>query len=285
MSGKKMKQAFLYLTIDDSPQNLEVFTELSKGVEEFGDAYLLFHAEQGVPDTIKDYKNYTFTYETLHAMNYKMVNDTLVPYNVHFPILRFWHDNPQYDYYWVIEDDVRFNGDWHDFFDAYKDVHSDLLACHIRRFKEEPEWLFWLLEHPTKEIPESDQVRSFNPISRLSNAGLQCVHEAHIDGWEGHFETLIATTLDVNGLKVTDFGGDNEFSAPGFGYKYYTEAPPSLNGSLLRAGTMRYRPLYLNMLNKHKNKLYHPVKLPAARNKHYRKKVKRAFEKIFTSIF
>lgn len=51
-------------------------------------------------------------------------------YNDMDMVYEFYKQYNNYDYYWVIEDDVFFTGYWNILFDFYKDYNIDLLACH-----------------------------------------------------------------------------------------------------------------------------------------------------------
>ncbi len=63
-----------------------------------------------------------------------------MPGHVGFPVLQFFCDNRDFDYYWAIECDVRFSGDWFFFFHSFKEANHDFLACHIRDYVDEPDW-------------------------------------------------------------------------------------------------------------------------------------------------
>jgi len=175
----------------------------------------------------------------------------------HFPLLQFFHDNPDFDYYWLIEYDVRFAGDWHFFFDYFKNTNEDFLTCHIRRYADEPGWAWWSLHHPHKSIPLSERLSSFSPIYRLSNASLSFLHQSLSDGWCGHCEVLLPTLLHHNGFTIMDIGGKGTFTPPSMKDKFYT-AQFNSNGAL-ECGTMRCQPSFWRV-GQEKNKLYHPVK-------------------------
>ena len=82
------------------------------------DVYVLYHQQGDVPEEIKSYPYMAFTSEILHGMGYQPIAATIVPGSNHFPLLKFYLENPGYDYYWVVEDDVFFTGEW-----------TDLLKC------------------------------------------------------------------------------------------------------------------------------------------------------------
>ena len=55
------------------------------------------------------------------------------------PLLHFFRSYPDYDYYWVVEYDVRFSGDWREFFEELDESQSDLLCTTLTRGSELPE--------------------------------------------------------------------------------------------------------------------------------------------------
>jgi hypothetical protein len=173
-------------------------------------------------------------------------------------VLQFFRDNPEFDYYWAIEYDVRFSGDWFFFFDSFKEANHDFFACHLRYHADEPDWPRWSLDHPRHSIALGERLRCFNPMFRLSNRALSFLHVSLLDGWRGHNEVLFPTLLHHNGFAIADMGGNGQFTPPEVRENFYTESEATSIG-LLDSGTMRYRPSFLRV-GPEKNKLYHPVK-------------------------
>ncbi|MFL6597452.1 MAG: DUF3405 domain-containing protein [Chthoniobacterales bacterium] len=100
-----------------------------------------------VPSQIQQYGTGIANAEPLPVLGRKsvkaelfMIGPTLVPGHVGFPVLQFFCDNRDFDYYWAIECDVRFSGDWFFFFHSFKEANHDFLACHIRDYVDEPDW-------------------------------------------------------------------------------------------------------------------------------------------------
>jgi hypothetical protein len=169
----------------------------------------------------------------------------------HFPILDFFLQHREYDFYWVVEYDVRYTGDWRTLLDFYEKCDHDFITSHVRRFDQEPGWEDWeSLRHPTKAIPREQRLRCFNVIHRLSNRALKFMHESQVDGWEGFTEVLLPTLLSQGEFKLLDFG-HAVYTARGF-----------RNGRLSIFGTLRYRPSRTKP-GRQTNKLYHPVKPPS----------------------
>ncbi len=93
------------------------YREMFDSTKNLGDILLLYLLDKGNPYTETEGVNiFTFNDEVLTALNYFPLGFTLVPGSNHFPLLKFYLFHPNYDYYWCIEEDVDFSGDWRSFF-------------------------------------------------------------------------------------------------------------------------------------------------------------------------
>ncbi|WP_209332807.1 DUF3405 domain-containing protein [Lunatimonas salinarum] len=256
-----ISQAYLILANKSSLQLIEKYKLIFEHTKNLGDTLLLYHLDKASPKFKEEgVEVFNFTDEVLSSLNYFPLGFTLVPGSNHFPLLKFYLSHPNYDYYWCIEDDVDFSGDWSAFFEEFSSVDADFISSHIRRYQDEPEWPWWsALAHPYFVIPQEQRIRSFNPIYRISRAGLELLHKALSSKWCGHHEVLIPTLLYESGLSISDFGGMGEFVPDGFENRFYLENTPNPKG-ILSDGTMRWRPVFEKIGNL-ENKLYHPVKL------------------------
>ena len=171
------------------------------------------------------------------------------PLNVHFPVLYFFLNNQGYDYYWLVEYDVRFSGSWKYFFNSFQDVDADLITSRMWKYSDNPSWCWWkCIWHPRHFIPLEERLSSFNPVYRISNRALQHLHNSHGDGWVGHYEVVVPTLLQNSGFKLVGIGGAERFVPPDQKDKFYTPK------------TFRWRPVFKAVTGK-VNKLYHPVKV------------------------
>ncbi|HKJ40818.1 MAG TPA: hypothetical protein VKA27_01945, partial [Sunxiuqinia sp.] len=163
-----------------------------------------------------------------------------------------------YDYYWCVEDDVRFSGDWRVLFKAFESIDSDFISSYIRTSNQEPHWPWWhALANPYQVIDFKDRVKSFNPIYRISKAALSFIHDALLSGWCGHHEILFPTLLFEAGFDVADFGGTGKFVRKGFENKFYFEQISK--GST--TGTFRWRPVFTKFVLKKTNYIIQSKKL------------------------
>jgi len=258
-----MNQVFLFLTNNPSLAIVTSFYKLRTEVTDLGDAFLLFHNNTDTIPSILSNLNckYLFTDKILENLDYIPIFDSLLPGSNHFPLLDFYLRNPSYDYYWFIEDDVKFNGDWYSFFHFFNSFYEfHFLSSHIKTFNEEPKWHWWhTLKHPNKYIPDYARIRYFNPIYRISREALKFIHSLLNEKWQAHHEVLFATFLYREGYKIMDFGGTGNFVLNGHENKFYESNIPNEFGDLA-TGSMRYRPV-LDLTEINRNLLYHPVKL------------------------
>jgi hypothetical protein len=172
--------------------------------------------------------------------------------------LDFYLENPDYEYYWVMEYDVRFTGNWNEMFGHFDKSLADLLGTTMQRLPDMPDWYWWSsLKTPWGgALDGHEYVRGFFPFVRLSNRALKVLDEKYRAGWCGHFEVTIPTILDYFGLELEDFGGDGEFVASGNTDRFYTNNPHNPD---LTPGTFVFRPS-MNVPGDEKNKLWHPIK-------------------------
>lgn len=68
--------------------------------------------------------------------------------------MRFYQEQPDYDRYWIIENDVRFGGDWSSLFEELAASEADLLCTTVQTHADNPDWAHWhTLTTAGEEIP------------------------------------------------------------------------------------------------------------------------------------
>lgn len=244
-----MKQAVLYLTTKSNEWTLSSFHALEQSLQGMADVYFAYHQQGDVlPVSLQNIENlFVFTSDVLKELGYTPIErGKLVPGSNHFPLLKFYKENQGYDYYWLVEDDVRFSGEWKDFFGSFASCTSDFLSSVIETKAENPTWYWWTsLKTGNEVIAEEKLLKSFNPIYRLSSQALVCI-DAHLRiGWMGHYEVLLPTLLYNKGFLLEDFGGEGAFVCPENKAKFYNDT------------SMRIAPV---LPDDRKSYLFHPVK-------------------------
>ena len=176
-----MKQAILFLSNKSNDWTLRAFRTLEQSMQMNADVYFVYH-QQGdeLPVSLQTIQNlFPFTSSILQNLGYTPIEEgRLVPGSNHFPLLKFFKEHQEYDYYWMVEDDVRFSGDWKVFFNNFSTNHADFLASIIESKKENPNWFWWsYLKTENENVSEEQLLKSFNPIYRLSHQALLCIDE------------------------------------------------------------------------------------------------------------
>jgi hypothetical protein len=164
-------------------------------------------------------------------------------HNPEYPVMLFYLQNREFDYYYSIEYDVSFNGDWSDFFKACEDSTADFLACNLRDKATNDIAIenYWDLIN--FECEEEQKFAAFGAIQRYSNEMLRIYDKFLRNGLFGYYEITMPTIAKIANLEVKDFLEVDK---------------------LYHIGTMgcMVHPYIENMLmsGKYENCLFHPVK-------------------------
>lgn len=209
---------------------------------------------------ISQLPRYEFDLKSVSELGLKFFRRSkLQPGNVHFPLIQYSRSHPS-EYYWFIEHDVRFTGDWQLIFDYFKLSNADYITSYLTRYKDHPRWTWWnALSHPTEKVSNSQKIRSFNPIFRISHRALKYIESKQKQGWVGHQELLIPTLLHGAGFSLRDIGGSGAFVEPQDRNRFYYDPGPDPVRDFRATGSIRWQPPYRVAWHKPKNKLYHPV--------------------------
>ncbi|MCD7936837.1 MAG: glycosyltransferase [Tannerellaceae bacterium] len=252
---------YLYVCHFVNDHIIESYNRIRTAVGKEGKVFFLLHKEEeeeiSVPD---EWDYYIFSYETINKLNYHSISESLIPGSNHFAVLQFYKEYPEYDYYWVIEYDVDFTGNWTVFLNAFHDIPADLLSSHIQRYEQSPGWPWWNTLYLKDYSLSTDQlVRSFNPVYRLSVCALTLLDEVLQQHNCGHHEVFIPTLLAYHGYTLVDFGGKGEFVLPGYEERFYLAEDKQRE--VLPEGTMCFRPVFKEIRTYNlQDKLFHPYK-------------------------
>jgi hypothetical protein len=260
-------QAVLFATHVWSEPICSRFIKLRDELDSSADVYLLL--DESNAEVTENWRKalgansakqiFSFTLNSLLLLGFPTFKaNTLVPGSAHFPVLLFAQEKT-YTYYWIVEYDVQFMGNWKELLDNFNEQPHDLLCSHITIFPDIPNWPWWRsLEIPKRlygqiNLSAKTFLKGFFPIYRISKAGIMCVLEAHRNGWTGHYETLVPSALSNSGLLVEDFNSLGRFYSPG-GIAQGEGALP--------LSSLRWQPnIRLSELTDHDTKLlFHPIK-------------------------
>ena len=145
-------------------------------------------------------------------------NRNIIWFFAHFRMLNYYMKNPNYDYYWFFDDDVKVEN-WDLFFDGTDKDDSDFLAYII--FKESnvnsqknipviddrtTSKSLWFDRFPGDGdiLPENinEKFGSFFPTNRFSNRAMKKLLEIHKEGLYGYSEGFVPTMLNKHGYKL-----------------------------------------------------------------------------------
>lgn len=254
------KNALLFLTNKHDIEILATFSEIKLQTNQKLASFLVYHQlDNFIPQSLLRRDPIIICDRILTELSYTPLFNKLIPGSNHFAVLSFYRQNPTYDYYWYIEDDVRFNGDWNCFFDNFIHNKADFLTSHIRHQVDEPNWFWWNFIRFKGITPTSMKlVASFNPIFRISRDALTFIDECLSKGWSGHHEVVLPTLLVAGGYQVEDFGGDGSYVPLGRENCFYHNTFILDDNDSL--SSMRFRPV-IKPEEMTCEILYHPVKL------------------------
>lgn len=191
------------------------FERLRRETAPLAECFLLLQDDGG--DVVRNWRGYlatigapdalvTFNDLTLPAeLGHRYFGMQRVMANTHFPLLQFARSR-RYAYYWQVEFDVEYRGSWHDFFAAYTQTDASLLAMHFHTFVDWPEWCWWpsLTLPPGIDLLGDKLYKCFLPVMRLSRAAVDTIEQSHRQGWMGHFEAVLPTSLLLAGHRLED---------------------------------------------------------------------------------
>jgi len=257
-----MKTVVLFVSHFINENYLKRYFKLVNDLADLYDVYWLFQTDNGISDEPLRKQGVCvegFTIEDLNTLNYSPIDEYFYG-SEHFLDEIFFHHHPEYDFYWLIEYDVVFTGNWRVLFDAFHYNKADFLSSHITFYDDCKDWRWWSsLSFNKKDKIESHKwVKSFNPIHRYSRSSLEFLDTyLQREGNSGFSETLPVTGLYNNGFSIIDFGGTGRFVPSGYKNRFYRQSDENSNE------TMRWRPEFsleeiesIGLINK----LFHPVK-------------------------
>ena len=145
-------------------------------------------------------------------------NRNITWFYAHLRMLNFYISNPNYDYYWFFDDDIKMDN-WSKFFDGVDKDDSDFLAYFCFKNKgvlsqpnihETDERMFskdqWFFRFPGHGdvLPNNikDYFGSFFPTTRFSNKALKQLLEDNNNKFHAYHEGFVPTMLNHHGMKL-----------------------------------------------------------------------------------
>jgi hypothetical protein len=167
-------------------------------------------------------------------------------YNSEYPVMFFYNSCPHYKYYWSVEYDTVYNGDWFEFFKYFIKVKSDLLGTWTNKHPDNTYYPWWWDMYSIK-IADEKKLSYFGCLQRYSNKLLENVNIELLNGFHSFCEQTIPTICNLYDLKHNTI---NEFGREFF------------NPFTLQGATQEGRENLTETIKKeqYKNMLFHPIK-------------------------
>jgi hypothetical protein len=207
--------AVLYLAHAWTATHTLRFRRLREQTANVGDCYVLYQSATcevpgGLREAAADAIHVFQAAELPGRLGYPyLTHGGLVPGCTHYPVIDFCKRHT-YRYYWLIESDVEFSGDWATLIGAGNTTEADLLAAHVQRYRDAPDWVWW--DSLRLPVPRHAAIprrigglrKAFHPVFRISFDALTLIDRLHRDGCRGHNEMLLPTIIANAGLEVVD---------------------------------------------------------------------------------
>ncbi len=233
--------AILYLTHQWGPVHVRRYRRLQEETRTVADCFVLFQAAGGETERkfAPDCKVHAFDPAALPAtLGYPYLTKRgIVPGCPHYPLVDFCRQH-SYPYYWLIENDVEFSGNWNRLVSACAQDPADLVAAHVVPHEADPGWIWWrsLAAPQRRPLDPAKLLRAFFPVYRISRQGLSYIDCMLQSGWRGHYEALIPTLLGAAGMSIRDI---QHFGPLYLGTR---QDPPHEVQHLDQLSTLRWRP-------------------------------------------
>jgi hypothetical protein len=210
--------AVVFLTHRWSPSLGLRFARLRRETAALADAFLLLHTDDDEGGAMqRQWRVFMQSIDAAEALlpftrgglrrqlGFDLYAPEAMTGSAHFPLMAFARSRA-YRQYWQVEYDVEYRGDWGLLLQAYRDSDAALLAAHIHRYADWPDWVWWasLWVPPVLGVTQHHLLKAFLPVFRASRAAIEATRRAHVDGWRGHAEVLMPTVLAVQGHSVED---------------------------------------------------------------------------------
>lgn len=207
------------------------FLRLKKCCDKYFDVVLSYDCSSQQDRSPDDFSKHLFTVDQIRKKGYPFHEQKGIWYNIDYPILDYYTRNSQYDFYWRIEYDVRFGGDWSDFFRHFTDNRADLLGTYFKTYQDQPDWHWW--DKMNLKTDHNNLRGIFFPIARFSKRSLAFLDDKYRKGAAGYCELIVPTLLNMERMNIEDIGK-----------KFYDLFTFNYDGMVIRK----------------KGKLHHPVK-------------------------
>jgi hypothetical protein len=175
-------------------------------------------------------KNLNFKKEGVSRKHYwnAQGNRTILWFYAHFRMMNYYISNPNYDYYWFFDDDVRADN-WVEFFKGFENVDDDFISYFIFKHpsvETQPnvpkinskthsgEGWFNRFPGDGDELPNNcnEIFGSFFPVVRYSKRAMEELVKINNQGYSGYSEGFVPTVLNSLGYKISSLINSDDTS-------------------------------------------------------------------------
>lgn len=111
-------------------------------------------------------------YEITDQVYHSCISKTHCTINPIIYCLKYINENrdssKHYDYYYMVEYDVLFGGNWSNIFDRLSSERADLIAGYYQKKSEHPEWVHWYYNYNLDVTDDDNIIRTCLSFCRLS---------------------------------------------------------------------------------------------------------------------
>lgn len=165
--------------------------------------------------------------------------------NVMLAYMTFFLNHYNFEYYWFVEWDVAYSGNWSYLCSKHDSNDADYISySFMTNTSVEPGWFHngqWNFK-TISNFKQEELVKTFNPIMRLSKRALDHLDDVFKNGNSGFYEIFLGSVLKRDGYRLDGFLEHGDLTPDGFIY--------------LPGG----RSIDFNITKVIPNRLYHPVK-------------------------
>jgi hypothetical protein len=233
------KSLVIFLTHNFRPIFSKTLIEFDLTIDDRIGSVVLFDAKSSYPCDI-ELKNIKIEKVETNLRLYDSVT------RAHNFTIEYLNKNPnlmeEFDYFWVVENDVYYHGSFRSFIDIHDKYEYDLL---VPEFGLRP--LNWGWPGAMKGISNSSQIGVTAVIHRLSKKLINILVPGIINGtFSGHLESLLPHLCIERNMNIQQFIPNYYCSVNTFRSKFI---------GLIESDIINKTNIYIE------NKLYHPVKL------------------------
>jgi hypothetical protein len=147
-------------------------------------------------------------------------------FNIFNPLFQIMDTLRGYDRFWIVESDVRYNGDWNDFFNRMDNENCDLMLSWYNSYKNAPYYFWWPNNAHNYEIqnysnnianksllntPKETWRKGLFCISRISLPLMEVLYK-EMPNYNEYFECLVPTIANNYGYTIKNLNKRNILS-------------------------------------------------------------------------